>query len=301
MIYFLTVATVALIYAALAVSYSIPAGQVGMLSMSHAVFFSIGAYAYGHLGSQGQDGGVFLKAALVGVLVAAVAASVLGLVILILPDEYVVMVTFSVQIAFVGLAYVLVSLTGGAQGTVGIPAPVIFGHAFVTIQDGLVLAASVLLICIVVAVALQRYPLGLIARASRERPTAAEGAGLRPSRVSIMFFSVGGALASLAGSVFAGVNLYVDPTTFSVQTSVLILAMATVGGLRNPFGAALGAVLVSLVPELLNNLPLDSSTVPLVQQIVYGSLLIAVMLLRPEGLVPERPLVRPKKLVNSHG
>jgi branched-chain amino acid transport system permease protein len=289
--YLLTILMFAAIFATLSISFGMAAGQVGMLSISHAAFFGLGAYTYAIVGSRSGDGGTFLLAAGLGVLVAATFGILLGILVLALPHAYVVMVTFSVQIAFTGLCFILVGVTGGAQGIVGIPAPKIFGWEVISPSSAFALSLMLLVSTLLIVLAANRYPVALIARAVRENPVAAESLGIRPRPVSLAYFAVSAGLAGLAGSVYSGVSLFIDPTSFNVHVTILILAMAAVGGLKNPWGAMIGGATISLLPEALSNLPVDSTTIPTLEQFGYGLLLIVMMILRPDGLIGERRVI----------
>jgi branched-chain amino acid transport system permease protein len=126
----------------------------------------------------------------------------------------------------------------------------------------------------------------------RDDPVAAEGLGVSTKKVSILFFSLSAGLAGIAGGVFAGIVLYVDPTSFTLETSILVLSMIAIGGLGNPYGVLLGGLVISFLPQLLRQLDLASGSAASLQQIIYGLALIVIMIVRPVGLLREQPVVR---------
>lgn len=292
MTYWITVATLALVYGSLALSYNMAVGYVGMLSMTHAAFFGIGAYSYALLGTSAATGAVFLPALMVGFGLAAGGGLLLGTLIMWLPREYVVLVTFSVQLIMTALMVTMTGLTGGPVGVPAVPFPEIGGWVVDNVEEGLVLATALVLLTLVVSVVAARYPLGLSARMVRDDPVAAEGLGVSTKKVSILFFSLSAGLAGVAGGVFAGIVLYVDPTSFTLETSILVLSMIAIGGLGNPYGVLLGGVVISFLPQLLRQLDLASGSAASLQQIIYGLALIVIMIVRPVGLLREQPVVR---------
>lgn len=300
MIYWLTVLAFAGVYASLAISYNMVAGYVGMLSMAHAVFFGIGAYTYAIIGTKiSTSGESFLPAVLVGMVLAVVVACLLGALFLWLPPEYVIVVTLSVQVALTSVLLALGDLTGGAYGIPGIPMPTVAGFVFGDAYTNLLLVGILVAVTLAVAVFVRRPPLGLAARASRDDPVAAAACGIRPRAVLLYYFALAGALAAAAGAVFAGISVYVDPHSFTIDVSILVLSMVAIGGLGNPYGALIGGFAIALLPQLLDQMHLSSGVAAPLQQILYGLALVLVVIVRPAGLFPERQVERTGKAVQA--
>jgi len=289
--YVLTLITFALLFGSLAVAYNLSVGLVGLLSISHAAFFSIGAYAYGVLGeSMGGDG--FLPACGLGMLIAAVIAVTLGVLLIVLPEQYVILGTFALQVTFTTLLTNWIDVTNGVQGMAGIPPIRLLGWEA---QSGLaklgltvVFAAGTLVLSWLVLAS----RLGFIARAARDEPAAAAAIGIAVRRTRVGFFVLGACLASVAGAIYAGVIGYIDPSSFTVEVSIQFLSMVVVGGLGSPLGAFVGGIMISLLPPVLQEFSLELNAAAAIQQVVFGALMVAMIVFRPGGLLPERRLVR---------
>lgn len=292
MTYWLTVATFSLIYGSLAISYNICVGYVGLLSIAHAAFFSIGAYAYGIIGFQTGDGALFPVAALAGILVAVAIATALGWVFTMLDEHYVIIGTFALQIIFTSLLLNLDVITGGIQGIAGIPWPEIGPWAIDTVNDRLIFAVLLVILTLGYAVWILKSPIGLRTRAARENPVAASSTGISVRRLQVIMFASGAGFAALAGSVYAGVIGFIDPTTFTLHVSITMLSMVVIGGLGNPYGALVGGIVIATLPALVQEFDIGASSASAIQQILFGLIMILMIILRPSGLFPENRLVR---------
>lgn len=290
--YWITVFTFALIFGSLAISYNISVGYVGMLSIAHAAFFSIGAYTYGYIGTVISDGSSFLPAILAGMLLAGVVAAVVGMVITLLPEQFVIMGTFALQVIFTTLLINMASITRGVQGIAGVPAPEIGPLVLDSRMGSFAAAAVVALLTLAVAWLLLKSNFGLRSRSVRDDPIAAQSLGIPIRVVQVGFFAVGAMLAALAGSVYAGIIGYIDPSSFTIETSVQLLSMVVIGGIGNPFGAFLGGIVISVLPAVLQDLNIGESSAAALQQIAFGVVMILVIMLRPSGLLPERAIAR---------
>ncbi|MFZ5780167.1 MAG: branched-chain amino acid ABC transporter permease [Pseudomonadota bacterium] len=290
--YWMAVLTFALIFSSLSISYNISVGYVGMLSIAHAAFFSIGAYAYGYLGTKFGGGELFLPSVALAVVISLVIAVAVGTIITLLPEEFVVMGTFALQVIFTTLLVNISAITNGVQGLAGIPAPIIGPFEFVSRTETLILTAVLVFGSLLVAWLLLNSNIGLRARAVREEPAAALSMGVSVRLIQVSFFSIGAALASVAGSVYAGVIGFIDPSSFTIHASIQLLAMVVVGGLGNPFGAMAGGFLISVLPALLIEMNIGESAAAGIQQILFGAVMILVIMLRPSGMFPERTIAR---------
>lgn len=290
--YWMAVITFALIFSSLSVSYNISVGYVGMLSIAHAAFFSIGAYAYGYLGTRLGGGELFLPAVALAVALSLAIAIAVGVIITLLPEEFVVMGTFALQVVFTTLLVNTASITNGVQGMAGIPAPIIGPFEFAAPGAALVLSAGLAAGALLVAWLVLGSNVGLRARAVREDPVAALSMGVPVRRIQVSFFAVGAALAAVAGCVYAGVIGFIDPSSFTIHTSIQLLAMVVIGGMGNPFGALAGGFLISILPALLIEMDIGESAAAGFQQILFGAVMILVIMLRPSGMFPERTIAR---------
>lgn len=293
--YWMTVVSIGLIFSSLAMSYNIAVGFAGMMSLAHASFFGVGAYTYALIGTSTGNGALFLPSLLVGFVLAALAGVLLSAVLTWLPKEYIVLVTFSIALIVTAIMFTAVNVTKGAGGIPGIPFPEVFGYVIFDGVAVLIMTATLAAVTLAISLLMARYPLGLGARMMRDDAVAAEGLGVSEKAVSTIYFSVSAGLAGVAGVVFAGAVLYVDPVSFSLHESILILSMVAIGGLGNPWGALFGGLFISMLPQLVQLLQLSGDAAAGIHHMTYGLLLILIMILRPVGLIPEGPIVNKRQ------
>jgi branched-chain amino acid transport system permease protein len=103
-------------------------------------------------------------------------------------------------------------------------------------------------------------------------------------KIWVTAFAVSAALAALAGSLYAHYITYIDPTSFTVMESILVISMVIIGGAGSPWGPVIGAVTLVILPEALRLLGFPDSVAANVRQIIYGALLVIMMVVRPRGL-----------------
>lgn len=287
----------------LALGLNIIVGYTGLLALGFAAFFAIGAYTYGFLAS--QQFGLHLNfwpMILVSAAVAAVFGLLLGAPTLRLRGDYLAIVTLGFGEIVPQVLQNLDKWTGGPDGIAGIDQPKLFGYAF-----GFNPVPYYYLYLFVIVVALWlisnlRYSrLGRSWMAIREDELAAAHMGINTTSAKLAAFSMGAALAGVAGVLFAAKLSTVSPSGFDFNTSVMILAAIVLGGMGNLTGVCTGAAIVGLLNFLI--LPQSSNwmhaagvalhlsflqNVDLNQYrfMIYGIILVMVMLFRPEGLIP---------------
>jgi branched-chain amino acid transport system permease protein len=185
-------------------------------------------------------------------------------------------------------------LTRGANGVTGVPRPL---HArFAGHYDlfYLLLVLSAVALVYLALERLRRSPYGRVLRAIREDETVASIAGKPVFRFKVQAFSIGAAIAGLAGILFAHYLAYVEPNMFLPQESLLVWLALILGGSGNNRGALVGSVALLGLLEgsrfLKDVIPLlTGARVAAAQQILVGVALVALMIRRPEGLLPEKP------------
>ena len=269
-------ATNALLYGLLALSLTLVAGTVGMVSLGHAGLLAIGAYASALLAIE-------LKIpVVVSIGLAGVITAVLG-TLLVFPSfrmrgHYVSIATLAIGqiVALVILNWN--SLTRGPIGISGIPELAIAGLPLYDAPQ-----AYWFVLVIVVALALLQTRvltshLGRTWRALRDDDIAARSHGINPNRYKAMAFAFGGFGAGIGGAVTAHIYSYINHETFNAPISVLALTIAILGGLGNVVGALLGAVLLIGLPELFRGLAEY-------RMLIYGIVLLLLIRVRPQGLL----------------
>lgn len=245
--------------------------RTGQLSLAHAGFFGLGAYAAALscnlLGVSWW--GSFIAAALVG----GTAALGLGMITLRLHGMYFAIATlaFAEVLRTVALQ---VKFTGGA---VGVTLPAIFGGNRVAAYY---LAAVIFILCILVSLALQKSRWGLAFQAVRARQSVAEVLGIDTIRTKLAAFVISSVFPSLIGAFYIHYVTYIIPyEAFSLNTSVSALVMSVFGGLYSTAGPILGAVVLKIVEEYLK------STIVYGYTVIYGLILALVILFMPNGLM----------------
>jgi branched-chain amino acid transport system permease protein len=271
------------IYTVLALSLELLAGQAGILSVAQGAFFGIGAYTSALAAVRLEV--PFSLGTLAGVLVACMVSFIVSLPAARLSGDYFVIATFGFQMIFSSIFNNWMDLTGGPLGIRGIPPPLLFGWP-VRSQLGFVV-----LTCLLAAVAyavvgrLVMSPWGRVLRAIREDEIFAQSLGKNTLGFKVATFAVSSALAASAGSVYAHYITYIDPTSFTVTESILVISMVIIGGTGGLGGPVIGAGVLVCLPEALRFAGLPSSVAANLRQILYGTLLVIMMILRPHGLV----------------
>lgn len=267
--YMLRIGVYVCIYSILACSLNLISGVCGQVSMGHAAFYGIGAYASAlaaiHFGINW----------VVCVIAAAIAAGVIGVLIgipaLKLSGGYLVICTvgFGELVRLILLNWV--SLTRGPMGLVNIPRPVLFG---VTIKSGsqyMVVALTLFLLIYLILHNILNSKYGRNLKAIREDEIAAETMGIHVHREKVIAFSAAAAMAGAAGSLLAHYMLFISPTIFVGDFSTNILSMVVLGGMGFMPGSVIAATLLTVIPETLRGL--DKY-----RMLIYGFLLIGLML-----------------------
>ena len=281
--YLLHILILIAIFTVLSVSLELVAGQTGRLSLAQAAFYGLGAYTSALLAT--RWGGGFLVGALVGMLVAGLVSFIVSLPSLRLHEDYFVIATFGFQMILFSIFNNWIALTRGPLGVAGIPQPVIFGWRVDERWKFLVLATIFAAFAYLLVWRITTSPFGRVLHAIREDEVFAKGLGKNTLYFKVAAFAVSAALAAMAGSLYASYVTYIDPTSFTVMESILVVSMVIIGGAGSLWGPLVGAVVLVTLPEALRFVGLPTAVAANLRQIIYGSLLVVMMLFRPRGLV----------------
>ena len=201
----------------------------------------------------------------------------MGLPTLKLSGRYVAIVTMAFCEICRALETNLDWLTRGSRGIPGIPRISLFGYQFPKwLQYYVILFLVVLTMFIINRIINSRVSRGILA--VKDDDIAASAMGVNPFKYKVMTFGIATTFAGLAGAFYAHYIGFIDPSNFTFDQSTIIISMTVMGGLGNLMGSVLGAITLTVLPEVLRPL-MD------VRQIVYGVLLIIMMLVRPQGLL----------------
>jgi branched-chain amino acid transport system permease protein len=250
-------------------------GYAGQINLAQAAFFGIGAYAVG-LGTVAWGLNFWVSFAL-GLAAAAVAGLVLGMTTLRLGGHYLAMITISFQQIFDLVLVNWIDVTRGPDGIPGIEPPSLFGLHLTDKRAYLLFCAAVLYLLIWFVWWLPKTRLGRAMRAVRDNELAAETIGVHTLRTKVIAFTLSAVLGGIGGSLYAAGFSYISPDNFNFLRSIEFLTAVLLGGAQSPFGAALGTVLIVLLPEWLRFLKS-------LYLAVYGLGVILIMVFMPEGI-----------------
>ena len=283
------------IYLIVALSLNMIVGYTGMLSLAHAAFYAIGGYTYAIL-SVNLDWG-FIPASFLGAFVAAVLSLIVSLPSWRLRGDFFVLATLAVQALIYSALYnwtsndaplgSLLNLTNGPFGITGIPRPSIFGWQIKTQLSYGIFATVVAEICAVVIWRLTSSPWGRLLKAVRDDELDAQGLGKNTRMVKVQVVAIASGLVAIAGALYAGHVRYLDPSSATLDESILMLSMVIVGGLGNFRGPLVGAALLILLPEALRFVALPDAIAANMRLLIYGVLLVLMMQFRPQGIAGE--------------
>lgn len=273
------VGTQVAIYAIMAVPMTLLAGSTGQISIGQAAPVAIGAYSSALLVMRLDL--PFLVGLPLGGLLAAVIATLITLPIWRLGGHYVSLATLALGFVVLAVIRNWDSLTQGAYGLTGIPAPSIFGRPLQTSQGHYLLDLAVLGITLLVTIRIRASHLGTVLSSIGSDEVAARSLGVHTRSYKALAYSIAAFFAGLAGGLLAHQYNYLDPTVFPIQMSVLVLTIIVLGGLNSPFGAVLGAIALVGLPEALR-------IAPDIRILLYGVIMIAMIRFRPQGVWTRR-------------
>ncbi len=310
-----------LLYVLLALGLNIVVGYAGLLDLGFVAFYALGAYMYALLASphlienfewiaRALPGGMHAPLWAVIPLAAAMAGLagvLLGMPVLKLRGDYLAIVTLGfgeiIRVFMNNLEHPI-NITNGPRGLDRIDSMHLFGFSFgQAIEIGSFRIASVTLyyylflllvvFSVVICHRLETSRIGRAWMAIREDEIAAKAMGINTRNMKLLAFGMGATFGGVAGSMFASFQGFVSPESFSLQESVMIVAMVVLGGMGHLPGVILGAVLLAALPEVLRYVagPLQEMTggrldASILRQLLIALAMISIMLLRPRGLWP---------------
>jgi branched-chain amino acid transport system permease protein len=300
----------AMLYIMLALGLNIVVGFAGLLDLGYIAFYAVGAYVYALLAS--PHFGLHLPFWIIlplGAGIACLFGVLLGAPTLKLRGDYLAIVTLGfgeIIRIFMNNLNAPVNITNGPQG-INLIDPFHIGTLSLGRADtllGIQISGPqkyyyVLLLItigvIVINLRLQNSRLGRAWEAIREDEIAAKAMGINTRNIKLLAFAMGASFGGVAGAIFSATQQFVSPESFGLFESVIVLAMVVLGGMGHIPGVILGAILLTLLPEVLRytmeplqnalfgRVLVDAETIRL---LVFGIALVAIMLYRPAGLWP---------------
>ncbi len=293
--YFLHIFIIFCIYAILAVSLNLVVGFTGILLLSHAAFFGIGAYTSAILVLHFHV--PWIAAMLAGALLAALFGVLVGIPSLKLRGDYLAIATLGFGEIAVAIFNNWTEVTNGPLGINKIPKAELLGFSFNSLESYALLSLFFLVLTVFVVNRIAKSPFGRVLQAIREDQTAALAMAKNTSSFKLQALAISAFFAGIAGSLVAHYITYVDATNFDLIGSVLILSMVVLGGMASTRGALAGTLVLFLVSEGLRFVGLPPAMVGATRQLLYAVLLILFMLYRPQGLLGKYSSKKPKESV----
>jgi branched-chain amino acid transport system permease protein len=312
---------IALLYVLLALGLNIVVGYAGLLDLGYVAFYAVGAYMLGLLASsQLTDTFPAIAAAFphglhtpwwviipLGALAAGGAGVLLGAPTLKLRGDYLAIVTLGfgeIVRVFLNNLDAPVNITNGPKGISSIDEISIFGvslgktqHFFgldwPKVTNYYFLFVILVIFAVVICHRLERSRIGRAWMAIREDEVAAKAMGINTRNLKLLAFGMGATFGGVSGVMFASFQGFISPESFSLQESIMIVAMVVLGGLGHLPGVIVGALLLAALPEVLRYVAgplqawsdgrLDAS---ILRQLLIAVAMIGIMLSRPRGLWP---------------
>jgi branched-chain amino acid transport system permease protein len=312
---------IALLYVLLALGLNIVVGYAGLLDLGYVAFYAVGAYMFGLLASPHLTDNFPAIAAMfpnglhlpiwavipLGAALAGLAGVLLGAPTLRLRGDYLAIVTLGfgeiIRVFLNNLDHP-VNITNGPKGIGPIDSMKLFGLDFgrkheifgieiPPVTNYYYLFLALVVASVVICYRLERSRIGRAWMAIREDETAAKAMGINTRNMKLLAFGMGATFGGVAGVMFSTYQSFVTPEAFSLQESVMIVAMVVLGGIGHIPGVIVGALLLAALPEVLRYVagPLQSMTdgrldASILRQLLIALAMIAIMLARPRGLWP---------------
>jgi branched-chain amino acid transport system permease protein len=283
-----------MIFILLGLGLNIVVGYAGLLDLGYVAFFAFGAYTTGlltgaFLNTTTGAAAPVLSAHLnfyVAIWIVAALAACLGLLIgapvLRLRGDYLAIVTLGLGeiVSVITASKWAQPLIGGPQGMRGVTKAQIFNLNFQdSPQDFYYLALAFVLLAAFVSWRLSNSRIGRAWNAMREDEQVADAMGISTTKFKLLAFALGGAIGSIGGALFAVSLGSLTPASFTFTVSITALAVVILGGLGSIPGVFVGALVLIGLPGLLREFEEYKS-------LIYGGALVAIMILRPQGLIP---------------
>ena len=312
---------IALLYVLLSLGLNIVVGFAGLLDLGYVAFYAVGAYMFGLLASsQLTDAFPAIAATFpgglhtpwwvvipLGAVLAGGAGVLLGAPTLKLRGDYLAIVTLGfgeIVRVFMNNLDAPINITNGPKGITGIDdismfgvhlgkTQNLFGIEFAKVTNYYYLFLILVLFAIAICYRLERSRIGRAWMAIREDEIAAKAMGINTRNLKLLAFGMGATFGGVSGAMFASFQGFISPESFTLQESVMIVAMVVLGGIGHLPGVIVGALLLSARPEVLRYVagPLQQMTdgrldASILRQLLVAVAMIAIMLSRPRGLWP---------------
>ncbi len=270
--YIYSIGATAAIFTLLALSLNLITGYAGQSMMGQAAFFGIGAYTAAILTNAGVN---FWLALVACTVFTGLCGILMGLVSLRVQADYLAITTIGLNFVMVAVFNNL-SITGASLG-LNVAKPVIFGTKMTNMHFLWLTVVFIIILCLLI-VKMERSWFGMALASINNDPVAAASFGIDVNKYKVLTFTIGTAIAGLAGGIYAHRMGYIAANDFAFVVSIQILSMVVIGGVGTIRGPIFGAILLSLLPEVLR-------FADQYRNLVYGAILVLMVLFMPQGLL----------------
>ncbi len=278
-IYQTNIMITALMYVMLGLGLNIVVGLAGLLDLGYVAFYAVGAYSYALLNYHFGIG--FWTALPIGGALAAMFGIILGFPVLRLRGDYLAIVT----LGFGEIIRIILEnwneFSFGPSGIANIPRPGFFGMQL-SLENSITYMYFVMigltLFTIFVVNRLQDSRIGRAWIALREDEVACQAMGIDKTKTKLTAFSLGATWAGMVGVIFAAKTTFINPASFTVWESIIILCIVVLGGMGSVIGVIVGAFILMLLPEYLR-------AFSEYRMLIFGAILVTMMVFRPGGII----------------
>ena len=276
------------VFIIMGIGLNIVVGFAGLLDLGYVAFFAVGAYSYALLSAPsswvllnvpGFEGISFWAGLPIAIVLGLIAGVLLGIPVLRLRGDYLAIVTLGFGEIIRLILLNMREFTGGPGGVLGIPSPYLFGQDLHDARNSLYLTMAFAAIVTFLALRLKDSRIGRSWVAMREDERVAQAMGINLVTTKLLAFAFGAMFASLSGTLYALKQVNVFPDNFALDVSINVLALIIIGGIGSVEGVVIGAIALIGLPEILRSF--NEYRI-----VAFGALLVAMMVIRPEGLLP---------------
>ena len=273
------------IFSILGLSLNLVLGYTGLLSVTQAAFYGVGAYVTAILLTTTEIG--FLSAIIIAILVVVAISFSIGMVLNKFRGDYYALGSLGLGTILYAIFLNWSEVTNGALGINAIPSPVIFGIDISSSLAFLTLSLVILMLVYLISHYMINGAFGRVLKAIREDESVVNVFGYNARYFKVTVFTISAGMAATAGALFATYVGYIDPSTFTILEAVFLITIVILGGLANLKGSILGAIILIALPEALRLVGFPIEADAQIREFLYGVILIVLMFYRPKGLIGE--------------
>jgi branched-chain amino acid transport system permease protein len=270
------------IYSLIAFGLNVGLGYAGLFSVAQMTWAAVGGFGIAILTKKfGLD---YVFAVPIAVGIGLCTAFCFGWIAARMRNEVFMFATFALQLVVTELLIAIPAVSGGLIGISGLAPISVFGMRITGPTAFLCVALPAVIPVAMLCATLRSTRLGTEFLAVREDEVYAQSLGINTSIRKAVAFAIGGGAAAFGGCLLAIYTRYVEPLSYDIQASILILAIVLIGGAGQPWSPIWGTAVVLFLPEVLRLLPLSDNAFAHIRQALFGAILVAIMRFRPKGI-----------------